>query len=322
MGAGVLSRARFAVSLIAVFASLTGCQQNRRKRIAVIPKGTAHLFWLSVQAGAEAAGKEFDVEVLWNGPAQETEYDRQMQILDSMVARHVDGIAIAAADRTALVKPIDRAVESGIPVVVFDSGVDTKTFTSFIATNNYEAGQMAARTLGQLIGGQGKIALLAHVPGSLSTLDRERGFEDVLKAEFPRVNIGARQFGMSERSKARAATENMLTAHPDLVGLFASAEPSSVGASLALKALGRAGKIQCVAFDSSDTLIDDLRNGVIDALVVQDPFKMGFESVRALTEKLGGRTPPARLDLHARVIRAKDLDLPDVKTLLRPELKK
>jgi ribose transport system substrate-binding protein len=321
MEAGVRSRVLLAAILIAAF-SAGGCNRSRRRMIAVIPKATSHLFWLSVQAGAMAAGKEFKVEVLWNGPSQETEYDRQIQIVDSMVARHVDGIAVAAAERTALVQPIDRAVAAGIPVTVFDSGVDSKNYTSFLATNNYEAGQFAGRTLAGLIGGHGQVALLAHAPGSLSTMDRERGFEDVIKAEFPNVRIVARQFGMSDRAKSRAATENILTANPDLDGLFASSEPSSVGAALALKSLSRAGKTRFVAFDSSDTMIEDLRNGVIDAMVVQDPFKMGFEAVHTLIQKLDGQTPPSRIDLHARVIRKDDLDKPEVKALLRPDLQK
>lgn len=299
-----------------------GCNRNRRKSIAVIPKATSHLFWLSVQAGALAAGKDLNVDIMWNGPAQETEYDRQIQILDSMVARHVDGIAIAAAERIALVQPIDRAVASGIPVVVFDSGVDSANYTTFLATNNYEAGQFGARALAQLLQGRGNIAMVMHVPGSASTMDRERGFEDAVKAEFPGLHIVARQFGMSDRAKARAATENILTANPDLDGLFASTEPSSVGAALALKSLGRAGKTKFVSFDSSDGLVEELRAGVIDAMVVQDPFKMGYDSVKMLIDKLNGGVPPKRVDLHARVIRKADLDNPEVQQLLKPDLSK
>jgi ribose transport system substrate-binding protein len=153
-------------------------------------------------------------------------------------------------------------------------------------------------------------------------MDRERGFEDVIKSEFPKIQIVARQYSMSDRAKARAATENFLSANPTLDGLFASSEPSSVGAALALKSHGRAGKTRFVAFDSSDTMIEDLRAGVIDAMVVQDPFKMGFEAVHMLVEKLNGATPPARVDLHARVIRKQDLDNPEVKKLLNPTVNK
>src|SRR5438874_2002678 len=178
---------------------LAGCQQSKKKVIAVVPKGTAQLFWQTVQAGSIAAGRELGVEIVWNGPSVETEYSRQIQIIDSMVARHVDGLAIAATDKTAIAAPIERAAKAGILVTVFDSGVDTDNILTFIATNNYEAGQMGARKLAELTHGKGKIAMVMHAPGSGSTMDREKGFEDVIAKEFPNIQIVARQFGMSDR---------------------------------------------------------------------------------------------------------------------------
>ncbi|MBL8221667.1 MAG: substrate-binding domain-containing protein, partial [Bryobacterales bacterium] len=124
------------------------------------------------------------------------------------------------------------------------------------------------------------VALLMHVPGSQSTMDREKGFEDAMSKEFPKIRIAARQFSQSDRAKGRAAAENFLTGQPNLKGIFASAEPGSVGAALAIKARGLENKVMLVGFDSSDSLIEDLNNGSVDALVVQDPFKMGFEAVR------------------------------------------
>ena len=295
---------------------LSSCHGGHQKTIAVIPKGTAHLFWISVRAGAMAAGKKLDVNVLWNGPAQETEYDRQIQIVDSMIARRVDGIAVAAAERKALVQSIDRAAAVGIPLTVFDSGVDTTNYLTFIATDNYEAGRLGARELAKLLNGKGDVAILMHTPGSQSTMDRESGFEDVMKKEYPGIHVVARQYGQSDRSKAMAATENILTAHPTLDGLFASSEPSSVGASLAIKSRGLGGKVKFVAFDSSEGMIEDLKAGVINAMVVQDPFKMGFEAVQSLVDKLNGKTPPKRIDLPAHVIEKQDLDKPEVKELL------
>ncbi|MEN6608071.1 MAG: substrate-binding domain-containing protein, partial [Bryobacteraceae bacterium] len=138
-------RVTIAVLLLCVL--LAGCNRSRKRVIAVVPKGTAHLFWVSVHAGAMAAGEDLGVEVLWNGTNQETEYARQIQIVDSMIARRVDGLALAAADRNALVQAVDRVVAAGIPVTIFDSGLDGQNYTSFVATNNVEAGQMAARTL-------------------------------------------------------------------------------------------------------------------------------------------------------------------------------
>src|SRR5262249_6762553 len=143
----------------------------------------------------------------------ETEYDRQIQILDSMIARRVDGIAIAAAERKALVKSINRAADLGIPLTVFDSAVDTDRYLTFLATDNYAAGKMAARDLGRLLGGSGTVAVVMHAPGSASTTDRERGFDDGMRADFPKIQIVARQFGLADRSKAMTAAENILTAH-------------------------------------------------------------------------------------------------------------
>ncbi len=302
--------------------ALCGCQASRKKVIGVVPKATSHVFWVSVQAGALAAGREFGVEVLWNGPTQETDYDRQIQIVDSLVARRVDGLAVAAVERKSLVGPINRAVAAGIPVTIFDSGLDSDNYMTFIATNNYEAGQMGARTLAGLLGGRGKVAVVMHAPGSFSTMERERGFEDVITKEYPQIRIVARQFGMSDRAKSMAAAENILTAHPDLDGLFASTEPSSSGASLALKSRKLSGQVKFVAFDFSDSMIEDLKGGTIHAMVVQDPFRMGFETVKTLVDKLNGKTPPKRVDLSPRVIAKPDLERPDVKALLFPDLTK
>jgi len=321
MGAGV--RASLAWLAVAVMAcGLLSCQRQKRRVIAVIPKATSHLFWVSIEAGARAAGKQFKGDILWNGPATETDYSRQIQIVDSMVAQHVDGIALAAAERKALVAPVDRAIAEGIPVTVFDSGLDSENYLTFIATNNYEAGRMAARELGRLLDGKGKVAVLAHAPGSLSTMDREAGFEDTIRQEFPAMEVVARQFCMSDRAKAMAAAENFLTAHPDLAGLFASAEQGSTGAALAIKARAAAGKVKFVAFDASDSMIEDLKAGVISAMVVQDPFRLGFEAVRTLVDKLHGKTPPKRMNLNARVVRASDLSDPEVRRLLFPDLKR
>ena len=161
-----------------------------------------------------------------------------------------------------------------------------------------------------------------HAPGSASTVDRERGFDDALKSEFPGVEVVARQYGQSDRSKAMAAAENMLTAHPDLNGIFASSEPSSVGTALALKSRGKAGIVHFVAFDASDTMIEDLKAGVIDAMVVQDPFRMGFEAVETLVNKVNGHLPPKRIDLHAHVATRENLNQPEIQALLFPDVKK
>ena len=316
-----MPRLRAAVSMLLLSVTLLSCTTNRKKIIAVVPKATSHLFWVSIHAGAMAAGHDLDVDVLWNGPATETDYSRQIEIVDSMIARHVDGIALAAQDRTALDASLDRAAKEGVPVTVFDSGVDSTNYMTFVATNNYAAGEMAARKLAELLHNKGKIAMVLHVPGSSSTMERERGFEDCIAKEFPQIHILQKQYGMSDRSKAMAAAENILTAHPDLDGIFASTEPSSVGTALALNSRKLAGKIKFVAFDASEGMVEDLKRGTIDALVAQDPFRIGYEAVQTLVDKLHGKTPPKRIDLSARVITKPDLDKPEIKALLNPDVK-
>lgn len=302
--------------------SLAACQKGGPKTIAVIPKATSHLFWVSVQAGALAAGKTYNVNIEWNGPASETDYARQIQIVDSMIARRVDGIALAATERKALVQVLDRAARAKIPVTVFDSGLDSDNYMTFVATDNVEAGRLAGRTLAKLLNGKGTVAMILHAPGSVSTGDRELGFQQVIEKDFPNIHIVAQQYGMSDRARSLAAAENILSAHPDLDGIFCSTEPSSTGASLALKARGLAGKVKFVAFDSSDSMIQDLKDGVIDTLVVQDPFRIGYEAVRTLVDKINGRTPPKRIDLAARTVIREQLDSADVRELLQPDVKK
>ena len=309
---------RFRIALLLILTLLGGCNRTKKRTIAVIPKGTAHLFWLTVRAGAEAGAKEYGLEMEWNGPPAETDYSRQIQILDSYIARQVDAIALAATEKTALNNSLERAKAANIPVTIFDSGVDSDNFMTFIATNNFEAGQMGARTLAKLINNKGKVAILLNAPGSVSTMDRERGFQETIEKEFPNIKIVASQYGMSDRAKAMAASENMLTANPDLDGLFASAEPSSVGAAQAVKARNQAGKVKLVTFDSSDGLIEALKDNTIQAMVVQDPYKMGHDAVKTLADKLNGQAPPKRIDLSARVVTRADLDKPEVQQLLNP----
>ncbi len=307
--------------LAAAFALLCACQRSGSRVIAVIPKATSHLFWVAVENGARSAAADAKVEMVWNGPPSETDYARQIQIVDSMVARRVDGIVVAATERKALVAPIERAMAAGIPVTVFDSGIEGENYTSFVATNNYEGGAIAARELARLTDGMGKVALLMNAPGSTSTMDRERGFEETLAKEFPKLVIAARQYGLSDRGKARSAAENMLTAHPDLKGMFCSSEPSAVGGALAVKARELSGKLKLVTFDSSADLVEDLKGGTISAMVVQDPFRMGYEAVKSVVDKIAGKPVAKRVDLSARLVRRDDLAKPEVIRLLTPEKK-
>ena len=203
--------------------------------VGVVPKGANHIFWQTVHAGAIKAAREFHFEVEWNAPTLEVDSSRQIEIVESMINRHVAGIVLAPVDRQALVGVVERAAREGIPVSIFDSAIDTNRIVSYVATDNTEGGRMAARRLGEVLGGKGKVGVIGFMPGSASTMEREDGFQNEIRKRFPGIEIVGMQFGMADRAKAMAETENILTAHPDLAGLFADNESSSSGAVQALK---------------------------------------------------------------------------------------
>ena len=297
------------------------CRRSSSVVVGVVPKGANHIFWQTVHAGAIKASQEFGFEVEWNAPTLEIDSSRQIEIVESMVNRRLAGIALAPVDRQALVGVVERAAQAGIPVVIFDSGIDTAKRISYVATNNVEGGRMAARRLGQVLGGKGKVGIIGFMPGSGATMEREEGFQDEMKKLYPGVELLGVQFGMADRAKAMAATENVLTAHPDLAGLFADNESSSSGAVQALKSRN-ARQVTMVAFDASEQLVADLRGGAIDSIVVQNPFRMGYESARMIGLKLRGETPAAHIDSGAALITREDLAKADVQALLFPDIQK
>ncbi len=311
---------RLGLFVLVVFGLCSGCRRSEVKVVGVVPKGANHIFWQTVHAGAVKAAREFGFEVEWNAPALEIDSSRQIEIVESMVNRRLAGIVLAPVDRQALVGVVERAAREGIPVAIFDSGIDTTRRITYVATDNMEGGRIAARRLGEALGGKGKVGIIGFMPGSASTMEREQGFQEEMNARFPAVQIIGLQFGMANRAKAMAATENLLTAHPDLAGLFADNESSSSGAVQALKARG-SKKVKLVAFDASDQLVTDLESGYIDSLVVQNPFKMGYEATRAVGLKLRGETPAAHLDSGVALVRAEDLKTPEIRALLFPDLK-
>lgn len=310
------SRRRLLLALPAAAA----CRRGARRVIGVVPKATAHLFFVAVHAGVKQAAADTNVDVEWNGPSEETDYNRQIQIVDAMISRKVDALAISATDERALAAPVERAIAAGIPVTVFDSGVNVEGYVTFVATDNYEAGCTAARRLAKLVGGKGKVGVVLHKPGGTSTTLREQGFDATMAAEFPRVKIAARQFGMADRAKAREAAENMLTAHPDMAGMFASSEASSLGAILAITVRGLSGKVKLITFDTSEAHVAALKAGTIDVMLVQDSYRIGYEAVKSLAEKLKGRTPARRIDLAVREITKEDLGKPGVDAVVTPRV--
>ncbi len=313
-----MRRREFAAAA-AASALLASCNRQTRRRIAVIPKGRAHLFWQSVHAGAVKAAREKNLDIVWNGPPTETDYTVQLQIVEAMINQRVDAIVLAPIDKTAMVGVVERAGREKIPVVIFDSGIDTENFVAQVATDNYKGGVAGAQRLGKILNGKGKIVVVKVQPGAASTMAREQGFFDTLQKEFPGIQVMDHRYGMADFAKSLAVAENMLTAHPDLDGMFASNESSTVGAAQALKAR-KGNTVKLVGFDSSPTLLEDLRSGLIDSLVVQDPFRMGYDSVISAVQKLDGQTPTKIQNLPPLVVTRENLDEPAVQRQLKPDL--
>jgi len=300
-------------------ALLSACGRSNQKIIGVIPKATSHMFFVSVHAGVDQAARDLKVEVLWNGPQNETDFARQIEIVDSMIAQQVSAIAISATDERALVAPLERAIKAGIPVTIFDSGVNIDDYVSFIATGNLEAGCTAARTLASFLNGAQDVAMVMQKPGGTSTVLREQGFEQTVSKEFPQLKIVARQYCMADAARSRTVAEDILAAHPNLGGIFASSEAASLGSIQAIRGRNLSGKVKLVTFDFSKTHVEALRDGTVNAMMVQDPFHLGYEAVRSLCRKLNGETPAKRQDLPARVIFKADLDKPEIQNLVQPK---
>jgi ribose transport system substrate-binding protein len=311
------------IVLIALALFAAACNGARgantsQKTIAVIPKGVSHSFWLTVKAGAEAAGKDLNVKIVWKGAAQETDYSGQINIVEDMINQRVDGIVLAPSHGESLVPMVERAQAAGIPVTIFDSGISTGKYLSYVSTDNRNGGVVAAKRMGEKLGGKGKVAILGVKKGSVSTDEREEGFRDTIQKEFPRITLVPIIFyGEANAAKSLQVAEDLLTSHSDLTGLFASNESSTVGAVRAIQQRALAGKVTLVGFDATADLVRNVREGAIDSLVLQNPFKMGYEGVKTIVDKIRGKQPEHRIDTGVALLTKENVDTPDIQKLIK-----
>jgi ribose transport system substrate-binding protein len=321
-------------SLLLILAVALGCSRNRATssggdaalRIAVVPKGTTHEFWKSVHAGAVKASRELGVDIVWKGPLKEDDLKGQIDVVDSFVAQEVSGIVVAPLSDKGLASSVRHAVEAKIPVVVFDSDLQGDAHTSFVATDNVAAGGMAAEELARKMGDTGNVVLLRYQEGSASTANREQGFLAAIKKHANIHVVSDNQYGGATTETAFATSENLLAAQKaaagGVQGIFAPNESTTFGMLLALRKGGLATKIHFVGFDASDKLVQAVREGSIDALVLQNPFNIGYVAVKTLTLHLRGQPVEKRIDTGARVATAQNLDSPEIAELTHPDLKK
>jgi ribose transport system substrate-binding protein len=299
-------------------------------KIAVIPKGTTHEFWKSIHAGAKKAEMELksqgiNVQVIWKGPLKEDDREQQIQVVENFIAQRVSGIVLAPLDKRGLVAPVESAARGKIPVVVIDSGIESKTPVSFIATDNREGGRIAARELGKMLGGKGNVIMVRLQVGSASTEDREEGFLEVMKKDFPGIRLlSTDQHAGPTRDTAKRVAENLLNRFGRQVnGIFCCNESSGTGMLLALRDAGLAGgKVKFVAFDSGEMLNSGLLAGDVQGLVVQNPMKMGYLGVKTMVDVLQGKKVQPVVDTGVGFVTKENFHSPEMADSVRPPLDK
>ncbi|HEX9614978.1 MAG TPA: substrate-binding domain-containing protein [Bacteroidota bacterium] len=288
-------------------------------RFAVIPKGTTHIFWKSVEAGAVRAGKEFGVTIVWKGPVKENDRGQQIAIVEQFVNEGVSGIILAPLDQVALVRPVRMAGRKKIPVVIFDSALNGEVgqdYVSYVATDNRKGGSLGGQKLVELLQGKGKVLLLRYMVGSASTVEREEGFLKALGTAKGIILIAENRYAGATAGEAKTATMNMIDKLKEADGIFCPNESSTFGMLLSLRQNNLAGKVKFVGFDTSPPLIEALRNGEIDALVAQDPTQMGYRAVEILVKHVQGKPVAPMVDTGVRLITRENLNDPEIVKLL------
>jgi ribose transport system substrate-binding protein len=295
--------------------------------IAVIPKGTTHEFWKSIHAGAIQATQELaqqgdTVSIIWKGPLREDDREQQVQVVEGFLSQGVQGIVLAPLDSRALVRPVEEAKGAGIPTVIIDSGLESTAMVSFVATDNHKGGQLAAERMGEVLGGKGKVLMLRYQEGSASTEQREAGFLETIRAKYPGITVvSSDQYAGPTRETAKRAAENLLNRYgKELQGIFTPNESSTIGTLLALQDISAAGRIKLVGFDARQILIDALRNGQLEGIVVQNPMRMGYLGVKTMVDHLRGKPVDPRIDTGVMVVTPANLDSPEAKDLVNPPI--
>jgi ribose transport system substrate-binding protein len=326
-----MNPARFLGRLVLAASLLTSSvfAADRPLNIAVVPKGTTHEFWKSIQAGAmkarmELAEKGIRANVLWKGPLKEDDRDQQIQVVENFMVRRVNGIVLAPLDSKALIRPVQNAQKAGVPVVIIDSGLESEDYVSFVATDNYKGGQMAGEHLAKLLGGKGRVILLRYAVGSASTEAREKGFLEAL-GKHPDIRlISSDQYAGPTRETSYQASQNLLNRFGrEVDGIFCPNENSTIGMTMALRDIGRAGgQVKMVGFDAGSQSVADMKSGDVQGLIVQNPLFMGYQGVMTMVEHLQGKKVEKRIDTGVVLVTKENMDEQSVKELLYPPLEK
>jgi ribose transport system substrate-binding protein len=264
--------------------------------VAIISKGFQHQFWQAVKQGAEKAAKEFNVEITFEGPESESQVDKQMEMLRAALGKNPDALGFAALDSQASIPLLKEAQGNGIPVIAFDSGVESDIPVATAATDNIAAAALAADKMAELIGKEGKVAVIAHDQTSRTGVDRRDGFVNNIKENYPNIEIVDIQYGGGDHLKSTDAAKAIMQANPDLKGIFGTNEGSAIGVINAVKELGKEGKVTIVGFDSGKLQIEAIKSGVMAGAITQNPIGIGYETVKAAVQAIKGEAVTENID--------------------------
>jgi len=306
-----------------VFVTMMGCAEKKKVSIAVIPKGTTHIFWKSIHAGAKKAADSLNIDIIWQGPQKEDDREMQINVVQNFISRGVSAIVLAPLDEVALVRPVTSAVNRGIPVVIIDSDLHDSSYASFVATDNYAGGNLAATHLAAILGKKGNVLIMRYAEGSASTQKREQGFLDGIREYAPDIElISIDQYGGVTQESALQVGQNLLNKYDSLDGIFCPNESTTFGMLRALEIANRTDEVRFVGFDSSDPLIQALRDKKIDGLVVQNPFRMGYEGVVTAYNVINNIAVEKRVDTGVKLVTSENIDQPEIQQIIALDIEK
>ena len=284
--------------------------------IPLVSKGFQHQFWQAVRSGAEQAAKEFNVQINFIGPETEAMVDRQMDMLQTELGKNPQALGFAALDSQAAIPLLQQARQRNIPVIAFDSGVDSDIPLTTVSTNNKNAAALAADKMAEAIGGSGKVAVIVHDQTSRTGIERRDGFLERMAASYPNIQVINVQYGGGDHLRSADIAKAVINGNPDLKGYYGANEGSAIGVVNAVNELGIAGKLTVIGFDSGKAQIDAIRSGLMYGAVQQNPVGMGYETVRAAIRALQGETLPTHIDSGFVWADAKNLDSAEVKAVI------
>jgi ribose transport system substrate-binding protein len=284
--------------------------------IPVISKGFQHQFWLAVKAGAEKAAVDYDVTITFEGPENESMVDKQMDMLQVAIDKDPAAICFAAVDSKAAIPLLEQAKAKGIPIIGFDSGVDSDIPLSTAATDNIAAAALAADKMAELIGGAGEVAIIAHDQTSRTGIDRVKGFTDRVAEKYPNITIVSTQYGGGDHLKSTDLAKAVIQGNPELKGFFGANEGSIIGVMNAVQEFGMKGELVVIGYDSGQQQMEAIRSGLLAGAITQDPIGIGYKAVEAAVKAYKGETLPLFIDTGFHWYDSTNIDDPVIAALL------